>query len=311
MDERNDLKGKTIVVTGATSGIGRAVVQALALGGAHVIGVGRSPDRCCFVQEAVSAASPGARLSFAIADLASQGQVRSLNSEIRRMVEEAGADYIDVLINNAGTVSSWRKVTEDGYELQFAVNHLAPFLLTLGLLPLLQAAPSGRVVTVSSGSHYKARMNWRDLMYRRHYSCLRAYKQSKLANVLFTVELNRRLGKQSPVRAYAADPGLVDTGIGQKGTSGLEKLVWKLRRRRGASPEEGAKTIVYLATQDLAENADRVYWKACRPKQPSASALQAEDASRLWTISERLCGLGDDAESAVKRGQLQSIGVYA
>ena len=291
MNSNQDLKHKTMVVTGATSGIGRAALQVLAARGARVIGVGRSPERCRAVQEAVLAQARDAHLSFAIGDLASQRQVRRLASDIQGMVEDGG-DHIDVLVNCAGTVSSWRKVTEDGYELQFAVNHLAPFLLTHELMPLLEAAPSARIITVSSGSHYNTKMNWHDLMYRRHYSCLAAYKQSKLANVLFTAELNRRLGGQSPIRAYAADPGLVNTSIGLKGTGGLENLVWKMRRRQGTSPEKGAETIVFLATEPLTENENRIYWKRGRPTEPSTRALRREEAARLWVISERLCGLG-------------------
>ncbi len=293
MNKQKEFKHTTIVVTGATSGIGRAALQSLVAKGVRVIGVGRSMERCRVVQEAICANIQDARLSFLLADLASQQQIWRLASDIRQMMKKEGQEHLDVLVNCAATVSSWRKVTEDSYELQFAVNHLAPFLLTHALMPLLQAAPAARVITVSSGSHYKARMNWPDLMYRRHYRCLAAYKQSKLANVLFTAELNRRLGAQSSMRAYAADPGLVNTKIGLKGTSGLEKLVWKVRRRGGASPEQGAETIVHLATEPLAENKTRIYWKRGQPAEPSALALQREDAARLWVISERLCGLND------------------
>jgi len=243
------------------------------------------------VQEAVLAEARDARLSFAIADLASQRQVRRVASDVRGMVDDGAGGHVDVLVNCAATVSSWRQVTEDGYELQFAVNHLAPFLLTHELMPLLRAAPSARIITVSSGSHYKTRVNWRDLMYRRHYTCLAAYKQSKLANVLFTAELNRCLGEHSSIRAYAADPGLVNTSIGLKRTGGLEKLVWKIRRRQGTSPEKGAETILFLATQPLAENAHRIYWKRSRPTEPSPQALHRDQAARLWKISQRLCGL--------------------
>ncbi len=180
-----DLQDKTIVVTGATAGIGQATAHALALRGAHVIGVGRSPARCQALREAILAERPGARVSVAAADLASQRQIRQLAAEIRAIVAAAGEAKIDALVNNAGTVSSWHKMTEDGYELQFAVNHLAAFLLTHELMPLLGKAPSARVVTVSSASHHGTRMHWPDVMYRKRYNCLAAYKQSKLANVLF------------------------------------------------------------------------------------------------------------------------------
>ena len=137
MEIIQDLRGKTMVVTGATSGIGRAVAWALALRGADVIGVGRSEQRCREVQSAILADLPTAHISFAVADLASQHQVVLLAEDIRAVVTASGGGKLDVLINNAGTVSRWRKVTVDGYELQFAVNHLAPFLLTHELMPLL------------------------------------------------------------------------------------------------------------------------------------------------------------------------------
>jgi NAD(P)-dependent dehydrogenase (short-subunit alcohol dehydrogenase family) len=280
-----------MVVTGATSGIGRAVAWALALRGAHVIGVGRSEQRCREVQSAILADLPTAHISFAVADLASQHQVVRLAADIRAVVTASSGGKLDVLINNAGTVSSWRNVTEDGYELQFAVNHLAPFLLTHELMPLLQAAEEARVITVSSGSHYRTKMHWTDVMYRRGYSVLKSYKQSKLANVLFTAEFNRRLGGTG-VRAYAADPGLVNTSIGLKGTGGLARTVWQWRSARGASPEVAAETVVFLATDPSAGDSAEIYWKACRSKAPSAYAQRRDEAARLWELSARLCGVG-------------------
>jgi NAD(P)-dependent dehydrogenase (short-subunit alcohol dehydrogenase family) len=132
-------------------------------------------------------------------------------------------------------------------------------------------------------------------MHRRHYNCLLAYKQSKLANVLFTLELNRRLGDESRVRAYAADPGLVNTEIGLKGTSGIARWVWEKRRAQGASPEQGAATLIFLATDPSVEKSVAGYWKDCRPAQPSQFARRAEEAARLWELSERLCGINRDA----------------
>ncbi|HZD56534.1 MAG TPA: SDR family NAD(P)-dependent oxidoreductase, partial [Anaerolineales bacterium] len=187
---------------------------------------------------------------------------------------------------------------EDGYELQFAVNHLAPFLLTLELLPLLKKAPHARVITVSSGSHRNTRMHWQDVMLRRGYNTLRAYKQSKLANVLFTFELNRRLGEDSSIRAYAADPGLVNTEIGSKGTSGLVRWIWEKRRAGGVNPEQGAETVVYLAASSSVGGSREVYWKDCRPVQASRYAQRAEEAARLWELSEHLCGVKEQSTSS-------------
>jgi NAD(P)-dependent dehydrogenase (short-subunit alcohol dehydrogenase family) len=291
MKPEQDLIDKTIVVTGASAGIGRSAVAALAARGAQVIGVGRSARRCAEAYHSIRAETPGARLSFLVADLSSQRQTRELARSIREAVETESDGKIDVLINNAGAVSGWYTTTEDGYELQFAVNHLAPFLLTQELMPQLQRAPAARVVTVSSGSHYRSKIHWPDVMHRRHYNCLLAYKQSKLANVLFTLELNRRLGDESRVRAYAADPGLVNTEIGLKGTSGIAYWAWEKRRAHGVSPEQGAATLLFLATHPSVGDARASYWKDCRPVQPSQFARRPEEAARLWELSERLCGI--------------------
>jgi NAD(P)-dependent dehydrogenase (short-subunit alcohol dehydrogenase family) len=133
-------------------------------------------------------------------------------------------------------------------------------------------------------------MRWPDVMMRRNYSCLAAYKQSKLANVLFTSEFNRRLA-DTAVRAYAADPGLVNTEIGLKGTSGIEQFVWERRRRGGASPAEGAETLVYLAANAPVDGRPASYWRDCRPARPSRYARRQGEAARLWALSERLTGL--------------------
>ncbi len=295
MSHRRDLNGKMMVITGATSGIGRAAARALARRGARVIGVGRSAARCAELEEAIRREDPAARLTTLTADLSSQRQVRRLAADIRGLVEAEAGGRLDALVNNAASVSSWYTATEDGYELQFAVNHLAPFLLTCELLPLLRAAPSGRVITISSASHYRTRMHWSDIMYRRGYNCLLAYKQSKLANVLFSAELNRRLGPGSPLRAYAVDPGLVNTELGLKGTGGLENWVWQKRRSGGVSPEQGAATAVFLASEPSLADPDAVYWKDCRPAAPSRPAQDPADAARLWALSERLCGIPDSA----------------
>lgn len=283
-----DLEGKTMVVTGATSGIGRAAAAMLAARGATVIGVGRSEQRCSAAQEAILAAYPDTSLSFLLADLSSQQQVRALAAAIGARVGDNG---LDVLLNNAGTVSSWYVATEDGYELQFAVNHLAPFLLTYELLPLLARTPTARIVTVSSASHRRTRIHWSDVMLRRHYNVLLAYKQSKLANVLFTLEFNRRYAAFTGIRAYAADPGLVNTEIGLKGTGGLVGWFWRRRSAGGVAPEEGARTAVFLATAPSVEGATDFYWKDCRPIAPSRYACREDEARRLWGLSELLCGI--------------------
>lgn len=286
-----DLSERSIVITGATSGLGWAAAQALEARGAYVLGVGRSSIRCAQVQSELRTMVPSSRTAFLVADLSSQRQVLDLAASIRSRLEGAPGGKLDVLINNAAAVSSWFMATEDGYELQFAVNHLAPFLLTHELLPLLERAPSPRVITVSSGSHRGAEIHWKDVMFRRHYGTLKAYQQSKLANVLFTAEFNRRAEGHSRICAYAADPGLVNTAIGSKQTYGIARWFWEWRRRSGASAERGAETILFLAADPSVEGSREPYWRNCRPVAPSEYALREAEAARLWDLSERLCGI--------------------
>jgi len=214
-----------------------------------------------------------------------------VKTQIKETLQKHGCRKIDVLINNAGMVTNWYTATEDGYETQFAVNHLAPFLLTHLLFPLLQAAPAARVLTTSSNSHRAARIRWNDVMLERRYSTLRAYQQSKLANVMFSYEFNRRFAGITPMRAYAIDPGLVNTSIGLKGTNGPVRWVWERRRKRGVDPEDGALTLIHVAVDPALQGSAEVYWKDCRPITPSRRAQDEEEAARLWKLSERLCGI--------------------
>jgi NAD(P)-dependent dehydrogenase (short-subunit alcohol dehydrogenase family) len=283
------LMGKQIVVTGATSGIGLALAEVLAKRGAAVLGVGRSPERCARAEEQLIARHPESRITFLVAELSVQSEVRALAQRIRQTLHAWGADALDGLVNNAGTFAYWQTYTPEGFDLQWAVNHLAPFLLTRELLPLLEAAPAARVVTVSSGSHYRARLPWDDIQLRRRYRPLQAYSQTKLANILFTAELNRRLGPGSTVRAFAADPGLVRTEIGFKTKSPVARWVWSLRRLQSSPPETAAEGIVYLLSEPSLQGASDVYWKASRPKAPDSYALNPNAARRLWELSERMC----------------------
>jgi len=298
MNAEYNLSGKTIVITGATAGIGLATASKLAKRGAFVIGVGRSHSCCEQAIDAIKAACPHARITYHIADLSSLKQVRELAESIKTRVKSEGNGAIDVLVNNAGTVSSWYVSTAEGFELQFAVNHLAPFLLTHELMLLMRAAPEARIITVSSGSHYRTRINWKDIQLRKHYSCLGAYKQSKLANVLFTCELNRRLGPDSTVRAFAVDPGLVNTDIGLKGTTGIARWVWMKRSKGGVDPAAGAATSIYLASEPSVQGTADVYWKDCMPRRPSGYSLREDAAGRLWELSERMCGI-DSADYSI------------
>lgn len=283
---------KIIVITGATSGIGLATAKELAGKGAYVIGTGRSKERCIKAEEKIRKFFPQAKLCYLIADLSSLNEVKRLAADIIEKLSSEGISRIDVLINIAGTVSSWYVSTVDGFELQFAVNHLAPFLLTYELLPFLQQSQEGTVIVVSSGSHYRTKIHWKDVLLRKHYNCLLAYKQSKLANVLFATELNRRLKKSgSSIQAFAADPGLVNTEIGLKGTGGIVKKVWKMRSSKGTPAEQPARAISYLASEPSVRHKGEIYWKDCAPLKPSRYSQSEEAGTRLWELSERMCGI--------------------
>jgi NAD(P)-dependent dehydrogenase (short-subunit alcohol dehydrogenase family) len=291
---QTDLSEKTFVVTGATSGIGLAVAEILVQQGAGLIGVGRSVERCGQAVNRLRAMNPAAEIDYIAADLCAQREVRRLAAQIEDIVHQRGKIGLDGLVNNAGTFTYWFTLTPDGVEMQWAVNHLAPFLLTHQLLGLLQAAPAARVVTVSSDSHYGSRINWEDPQLRRKHNGLRAYGNTKLANVLFTLELNRRLGLDSSVRAFAADPGLVKTDIGLKGTPGLVRWVWKMRRSGGISAEQSAQGIVYLLVDAEVQQSTDLYWKHGSARRASREALNPQSASRLWLLSEQMCGVAKE-----------------
>jgi NAD(P)-dependent dehydrogenase (short-subunit alcohol dehydrogenase family) len=267
-----------------------AVAELLARQGAFVIGVGRSVERSRAAEARLRRLSPGSLVTYLTAELSSQQEVRLLAERIGEVAARDGTGWLDGLVNNAGTFTFWQTLTEEGFETQWAVNHLAPFLLTQQLLPLLIDAPVARIVTVSSESHQGIDMNWEDIQLRRNYSGLRAYQQTKLANILFTLELNARLGEHANVRAFAADPGLVSTDIGYKGTPAIARLIWRLRRAAAISPEESARGVVFLATEAAVAGQPGIYWRHGVPRRASARALDGAAAGRLWSLSAQMCG---------------------
>jgi NAD(P)-dependent dehydrogenase (short-subunit alcohol dehydrogenase family) len=274
------------LVTGATSGIGLATAATLAGLGNRVIGVGRDQNRCSEARRQILIRHPGAQVEYALCDLSSQSQVRALARSMRDSL-----DHLDALIHVAGAVSSYFMTTEDAIELQLAVNHLAPFLLTHELMGLMRASSDARIVTVSSGSHYHTKLDFSDLQMRRRYNCLHQYQRVKLCNILFTAELNRRFGESGTLRAFAADPGLVRTEIGLKGTAGIERFAWKLRMRSGVDPSVPAEAIAFLATDASMSGRREPYWYQKKPRAPSPYALREDAARLLWNASERLCGI--------------------
>jgi retinol dehydrogenase 12 len=277
------MQGQVCVVTGATSGIGKAAAAALARQGAEIIVVGRDPGRAEATAAAIQAdGAPPPKVE--IADLARLDQVRALAGRLNQNL-----DRIDVLINNAGLVLNERQVTPDGYEHVFAVNHLAPFLLTNLLRPKLTASAPARVITVSSDAHTAARLDLDDPNLEHGWSSWRSYSNSKLANILFTRELARRLDGTG-VTANCLHPGVVRTGFGRDARP-LMRAGITIARPFMLSPERGADTIVYLASSpDVAAKTGGYYVKR-QLREPSAAARDDGLARRLWEISERLTGL--------------------
>jgi NAD(P)-dependent dehydrogenase (short-subunit alcohol dehydrogenase family) len=280
------------VITGATSGIGLGVAELLTEQNARIIGVGRSAGHCAAALERLlgRGTSPQS-IAFVTADLSLQSEVRRLGTEISAVLDSWGHPHLDALINNAATVPFWQTLTPEGFDMQWAVNHLAPFLLTAELLPRLRLAPTSRVITVSSGSHRGGRLDWNDIQLLRHYSPLRAYSMTKLANVLFTLELNRRLGAGTTVRAFAADPGLVNTEIGMKSNSVIARIAWDIRRRGGVPARQSAAGIVFLATEPAIQDSIHLYWKDMKPVRPGARASNPQSARQLWELSAQMCGI--------------------
>lgn len=276
------MTGRVVLVTGATSGIGRATAAGLAALGAHVGIVGRDRDRAEAAASAIRAASPAAYVDAFVADLSAQVQVRRLAAEVL-----ATYPRLHVLVNNVGGFWATRHVTADGLEHTFAVNHLAPFLLTRLLLPRLEESGQARIVTVASGAHTLGRIDFDDLLGEHDYSGSRAYNQSKLANLLFTYELARRLGS-SPVTANALHPGMVRTGFGAEDQQAAWKVVAPIVRPFLRRPARGALTSIYLAASPEVEGITGVYFADRRPKQSSPLSRDAALAARLWDASNDL-----------------------
>jgi retinol dehydrogenase-12 len=276
-----DLTGKVCLVTGATRGIGEVTARELARQGAAVTIVGRSPERAAASAARIKAAT-GASAEVLIADLASQAQVRRLAGEFLTRHQ-----HLDVLINNAGAVFTRRAESADGIEMTWALNHLSYFLLTNLLLGALRAAPAGRIVNVASDAHRGAKINFDDPQFKRGYNGWRAYGQSKLANILFTVELARRL-EGSGVTANALHPGFVASGFGHNNGTVFGILIGLAQRVAAIDTEAGAKTSVYLASAPELAGVSGSYFEKSRAVAPSPEAQDTAAAARLWQISEEL-----------------------
>jgi retinol dehydrogenase 14 len=278
------LHGKTVLVTGATSGIGKATARALARMGARVLIVGRDPAKCAAVQDELKA-DTGGTVERLAADLSSQASIRQLAEEVR-----SRTGGLHVLVNNAGGYFGSRRLTVDGLEYTFALNHLAYFLLTNLLLDMLVKSAPARVVSVSSGAQAMGRIDFNDLQGEKRYGPQRAYSQSKLANVLFTYELARRLAGTG-VTANCLHPGVVRTGFGKADPSPFMRFMIDTASRFMLSPEDGAATSVHLASSPEVEGVSGTYFAKSKPVRSSRISYDAGTAERLWAISAELTGL--------------------
>jgi NAD(P)-dependent dehydrogenase (short-subunit alcohol dehydrogenase family) len=273
--------GKTILLTGASSGIGLEAAVKLARQGAQLVMVARSPERGEAALADVRLRSGSATVSMLYCDFGSQAQVRRLAQEVR-----AQHMKLHVLINNAGSVSDRRQVTEDGLEQTFAVNHLGYYLLTTLLLDRLEASAPARVVCVASVGHYRGDLDLDDLQYERGYTIMKAYQRSKLANVMFTLDLARRLEGRG-VTVNALHPGVVASGIWARAPWWAQPIL-AVAKLGMVSPEQGGDRIVYLASSPDVEGKTGGYYEADRLKSPVRLARDETLQAKLWDVSTAL-----------------------
>ena len=278
------MEGKVILITGGTSGIGKAAAVVLASMGAEVVVVGRNKERGERAADEIRRESGNEKVSLMVADL-------SVQADVRRLAEEFKERYyrLDVLVNNAGLVQSKRTETPDGIETQLAINHLAPFLLTNLLLDLLKASAPSRIVTVSSDAHRWAKLDLDDLQSRKRYRGMQVYGTTKLANILFTRELAESL-EGTGVTANVMHPGGVNTNFGNN-QRGPMSLLFRAFKPFMRTPEQGADTLIYLASSPEVEGMTGKYLADRKVKVASNAAYDETLQKKLWEASEELTGL--------------------
>jgi NAD(P)-dependent dehydrogenase (short-subunit alcohol dehydrogenase family) len=276
------MQGKTVVITGATSGIGEVAAIRLAEQGARIVFTARDKARADDTMAKLKRANSDVDHTVHMADLSTLAEMKRMGGDLAREPQ------IDVLVNNAGALFNKRQETGDGLEMTFALNHMAYFVITNMLLGRLKAG--ARIVTVASNAHRGARLDFDDLQSRRNYVGFPVYSRSKLCNILFNRELARRI-VGSGITASALHPGFVATRFGDN-SGGFMRTVLKVAKPIGAiSPEEGAKTIIYLASSPEVAGVSGVYFYECKPATPTVEARNDEDAKRLWEISENIAGM--------------------
>ncbi len=284
-DASTSMNGKTVLVTGATAGIGEVAARELARKGARIVLVGRSASKCEATAAMISRETGNPAVEYFVADLSSQADVRKLALEFLDR-----HDRLDVLLNNAGAFFTKRQTSVDGIEMTFALNHLGYFLLTNLLLDTLKRSSPSRIVSVASEAHrFVSKVDFDDPQGAKKYGGWHAYSQSKLANILFTAELARRLSGTG-VTANCLHPGFVASNF----TAGNGAMGWMMRRLAGLiaiSIDEGAKTSIYLASSPEVEGVTGKYFAKQRPAEPTKAAHNEAAAARLWALSEELTSL--------------------
>eukprot|EP00092_Neocalanus_flemingeri_P019775 GFUD01021415.1.p1 GENE.GFUD01021415.1~~GFUD01021415.1.p1 ORF type:complete len:334 (+),score=104.31 GFUD01021415.1:80-1081(+) len=282
------LDGKTVVITGANTGIGKITALDLSKRGAKVVMLCRNVEKAEEAAEEIRKATEGEVVVHKL-DLSSLASVRECAEQLGNSLEK-----IDILINNAGIMACPELRTTEGFEMQIGTNHFGHFLLTNLLMPQLKkAAPTARIVNVSSLAHERGRMQWEDINWdKTPYNAIQAYSQSKLANILFTKELARK-GEGSGVNAYALHPGVINTELGRhlKDTFGPAVMLWKLAVPFIKTPDSGAQTTIYCAVEESLADHNGRYYSDCKEKQPAPQAENIEDAKKLWEVSEQLVNL--------------------
>ena len=289
MDNTKPMEGRICMITGATSGIGKVTALELARLGATVVVHGRNNEKCESTVKEIKEATGNMNVECMLADL-------SRMDDVRRLAEEFKAKYdrLHVLINNAGAVYLKRQETVDGFEMTLAVNHLSHFLLTNLLLGTLKASAPSRIINVSSRAHERGKMNFDDIHGKRGYFGMTSYGQSKLANVLFTYELARRL-EGTKVTVNALHPGFVASGFGMNNT--LMRIVRPIGNLIAISPEQGAQTSIYLASSPEVANVTGKYFVNRKEVKSSPASYDKESARKLWELSEEMTGLKKHSEA--------------
>jgi NAD(P)-dependent dehydrogenase (short-subunit alcohol dehydrogenase family) len=276
------MKGRIVMVTGASDGIGKVTARELARKGAQVVMVCRNPQKAEAALAEVQTQSGNPSVELMLADLSSQSSIRALAKSFRER-----HDRLHVLVNNAGAIHQTRKMTDEGLEMTFATNHLGYFLLTELLLDVLKASAPARIVNVASTAHRRAlRIPFDDLHAEKDFGPMKAYAESKLANILFTYELAKRL-QGTRVTANCLHPGVVATGFG-KADPGWFRIAVKLASVFFISAEKGAATSIYLASSPEVEGVTGKYFVRCAPASSSRASYDQAAAKRLWEVSERL-----------------------